>query len=146
MVYFLQPVGGGPIKIGFSDNFPVRLAQLEAHYGCSLVVLATMEGDRSRESEIHQMFAHLRFGRTEQFRPGPDLMEFIGRPLLAGPNPEAVEALPKSITYEIEKDLLRRLRYIAAYRGVHLVDFLVKALSPIVDQEFREIAQELIED
>ncbi len=33
-------------------------------------------------------------GRTEQFRPAPELMEFIGRPLLVGVNPDAVEAMP----------------------------------------------------
>jgi hypothetical protein len=43
-------------------------------------VLATVEGDRATERAIHQHFAHLRFPKTEQFEPGPDLMEFLGEP------------------------------------------------------------------
>jgi hypothetical protein len=93
LIYFAQPVAGGPIKIGCSGNVEARLGQLEAHYGCRLSLLATMPGDRRTEAEIHARFAHLRFGRTEQFRPEADLMAFIGRPLLVGANPDAVEAM-----------------------------------------------------
>jgi hypothetical protein len=39
-----------------------------------------MEGGPKEEQQIHERFSHLRFGRKEQFRPGPDLMEFIGLP------------------------------------------------------------------
>lgn len=93
MVYFLQPVDGGPIKIGFSDDVEFRRVQLEGTYGCPLALLATMNGGRQEEAEIHERFAHLRLGRTEQFRPAADLLTFIGRPLLVCPNPDAVEAM-----------------------------------------------------
>lgn len=92
-IYFAQPLAGGPIKIGCSDDVPRRLRQLEAHYGQPLALLATMSGGRDEEQAIHARFAHLRLGRTEQFRPATDLMTFIGRPLLVGANPEAVEAI-----------------------------------------------------
>jgi hypothetical protein len=94
MIYFMQPVDGGPVKIGCSANVRARQKQLEAHYGRELALLATMEGDREQETEIHARFADLRLGHTEQFRPAPELMAFIGRPLLVGANPEAVEAMP----------------------------------------------------
>lgn len=117
MIYFVQPLDGGPVKIGFTDNLPARLKQLEHHYQTPLAVLATMDGDRARETEIHDQFSHLRFGDSEQFRPAPELMEFIGRPLLVGPNPDAVEAMePRALVpivnlkgNEAERDWLRAL-------------------------------------
>jgi hypothetical protein len=93
VIYFLQSVNGGPIKIGCTTNLPVRVAQLEATYGQPLALLGSREGDRKTEAEIHAKFAHLRFGKTEQFRPAADLMSFIGKPLLVDPNPDAVEAM-----------------------------------------------------
>lgn len=97
MIYFAQPADGGAVKIGFSGDVKARVRYLETYYSRPLILLATMEGDREVETEIKERFAHLRFGRTEQFRPAPELMEFIGRPLLASPNPDAVEVmLPSS--------------------------------------------------
>jgi hypothetical protein len=100
MIYFAQPPEGGPIKIGFSANVEARIRQLEAHYGRSLAVLATMDGGRETEREIHERFAHIqlkgpgsRGNRLEQFKPTADLMAFIGLPMLVGANPNAVEAM-----------------------------------------------------
>jgi Meiotically Up-regulated Gene 113 (MUG113) protein len=100
MIYFAQAVEGGPIKIGYSDNLKVRHHQLEAYYGTSLAILATMPGGPEIEAEIHERFAHLRFDRKtrrgrqpEQFRPAPDLMAFIGQPVMVGMNPDAIEAM-----------------------------------------------------
>jgi hypothetical protein len=93
-VYFMQPTDGGPVKIGFTDDLDARHKQLERHYGKPLTILATIEGGPDEERELHARFSHLRLGRTEQFRPAFDLMSFIGRPLLVGANPDAVEAMP----------------------------------------------------
>lgn len=93
MIYFLQPVDGGPVKIGRTDNLDARRKQLEAHYGCQLALLATMPGDKEEESEIHERFREIRFGRTEQYRPTSELMAFIGKPLLVGANSDSVEAM-----------------------------------------------------
>lgn len=97
MIYFLQPVDGGPVKIGTSENVEARHRQLEAHYGVPLALLATMPGGRAEEAEVHAQFDHLRLGRTEQFRPAPELMAYIGRPLLVGANPAIVEALKPAL-------------------------------------------------
>jgi Meiotically up-regulated gene 113 len=81
LIYFVQSPDGGPVKIGHSGDFPTRVRQLEAHYGQPLAVLATMDGGREEEAELHHRFAHLRLGRTEQFRPASDLVAYIGRPV-----------------------------------------------------------------
>ncbi|MFI5458973.1 MAG: GIY-YIG nuclease family protein [Isosphaerales bacterium] len=93
MIYFAQ-LTSGAIKIGTTKDVEARLSGLANHYGMELALLATMPGDRSVEAEIHERFTHLRIhARKEQFRPGPDLMAFIGRPLLVDPNPDVVEAV-----------------------------------------------------
>lgn len=99
MIYFAQSVDGGPVKIGYSAAVDTRIRHLEAFYGRPLALLTTMEGDRETEREIHKRFAGVRLGRTEQFQPTAELMAFIGRPLLVGVNPQAVELMeqPKTI-------------------------------------------------
>jgi hypothetical protein len=88
VVYFLQATDGtGPVKIGTSVDVPARVKALESHYRRPLAVLATMPGGRDEERAIHERFSHLRFGRTEQFRPEADLLAFIGRPLFVNACP-----------------------------------------------------------
>jgi hypothetical protein len=93
VIYFLQSSSGGPIKIGYSQDVETRIGQLEADFGRPLALLRVMPGGRDEEKAIHGRFAHLRLGQTEQFRPASDLMDFIGRPLLVGANPDTVEVM-----------------------------------------------------
>jgi len=79
-VYFMQPIHGGTIKIGYSDDIQGWRERLQRHYVCKLRILKVMEGGYQEEWEIHQRFAHLRIGFTEQFRPEPELMDFLGHP------------------------------------------------------------------
>jgi hypothetical protein len=96
MIYFLQSVDGGPVKIGNTESayLKKRVYGLELHYGQKFVLLGTMDGDYKREAEIHARFAHLRLGSTEQFQPAPELMEFIGLPVLAHANYASIKAMP----------------------------------------------------
>lgn len=93
MIYFVQPAKGGPIKIGTTEDFKTRFQALQAYYGKRFAILRLMPGGPVEEREIQDRFDHLRIGITEQFRPGPDLMTFIGRPLLAHPNPRPLKAM-----------------------------------------------------
>lgn len=135
-VYFMQPVSGGPVKIGYSENVSRRRERLEAHYGQPLAVLAVIDGDRKEEARIHAQFEHLRYhnrtgrGRKlEQFRPGAELMAFIGKPLLVDPNPDAVEAMPypesglKAVRLELCEETHRQLRIVAAEHGMSMAAF-----------------------
>lgn len=81
MIYFAQTPSGS-IKIGHSATVDTRLRNLASHYGSALRLLATMPGGREEERNIHARFSHHRIGRTEQFRPGRDLLEFIGNPMI----------------------------------------------------------------
>jgi Meiotically up-regulated gene 113 len=152
MIYFIQSTDGGPIKIGYTDDISRRTDQLERHYGCALNILATMKGGPDEEAVIHAQFAHLRLkgpgrcGRPpEQFRPAPELMAFIGRPMLVGANPDAVEAIIpvgydaslKPVRVELSDDVHRMLRKLAADDGVSMAAFARESVERMVREEFK---------
>lgn len=153
MIYFMQPVGGGPVKIGTTENLDLRVRQLEQHYGKPLVILATMPGSYDEERAIHERFAHLRIRGTrrkplEQFRPADDLMEFIGRPLLVDPNPDAVEAMPSVRSYvsaKIDADVMRIARAVAGLQGISVAQYLSDSLRSVVEKDFRRLSSKMAE-
>lgn len=100
VVYFLQ-LRSGAIKIGTSGELKRRINALRRLFGQDAVLLSTIPGGAAVEARIHEQFAHLRFPGTEQFRPSIELMEFIGMPLLATENPDAIQAQPE--THEVRK-------------------------------------------
>ena len=67
----------GAIEICYGADVDARVRQLEEAYDEPVKVLAVREGDEETKLELHQLFAHLRFDRTQQFRPGSELLEFI---------------------------------------------------------------------
>lgn len=93
MIYFMQSESGGPVKIGYSCDVERRRHEHESHYGRTMVVLCTMDGGKAKERAIHRKFKHLRLGRTEQFRPEPELLEFVRCPLHVSANGDVVEAI-----------------------------------------------------
>lgn len=74
IVYLIQGVSGGPIKIGLTTDLDARLKALTYHE--PLRVLATVPGVRADEMALHKRFAHCRV-HGEWFEPTDDLMEFI---------------------------------------------------------------------
>lgn len=79
MIYFAQ-LPNGAVKIGCTTNLNRRKLRLRVELGCEIDILATIEGDKQQERELHDRFFHLRLGTSEQFRPGDDLMDFIHHP------------------------------------------------------------------
>jgi hypothetical protein len=133
MIYFAQ-LPSGAIKIGKANDVEQRAVGLEYQFGGPVAILKTMAGGLKEEREMHGRFRHLRL-RGEQFRPGPDLMGFIGRPLLVGANPDAVEAADgiKPVRLDLSEPLHRELRIEAAKQGVPMAavvrDLVVKFLE-----------------
>jgi hypothetical protein len=143
MIYFVQ-LESMAIKIGTTENVSERLAQLEDLYKSPVSLLGTIPGGRREELELHRRFAHLRFGKTEQFRPAPDLMEFIGKPLLVSQNPNAIERTVSvrdtSASIRINAYVLMRVKIAAAYKGVSITEFVNRAILGAAD---RDIEQEI---
>jgi hypothetical protein len=129
MVYFAQTPTGS-IKIGTTEDIEARLAWLKHHYGAELALLATIPGGRDEEAGIHARFDHHRIGRTEQFRPGADLMEFIGKPLLVSADPDAVEGawpherrLANAVRLDLSDRDHERLDRIARFKGLNMAAY-----------------------
>lgn len=77
-VYFIrQDMPDGLVKIGFTRR-PVekRLAELQKHHACALVVAAVAPGLMSEERHLHDRFSHLRVS-GEWFRAEADLTAYI---------------------------------------------------------------------
>ena len=59
-VYFIQPIGGGPIKIGCAANVERRLAHLQAFSPAPLRILGSLPGGVALERELHVRFSEHR--------------------------------------------------------------------------------------
>lgn len=68
----------GAIKICYGVDCASRIEQLKEKYDEPVELLAVSEGDPEAKRAIHRQFSHLRFDATEQFRPGSDLLAYIG--------------------------------------------------------------------
>lgn len=77
MIYFVQNMDTGRVKIGLSDDPVRRLGALQTANGSELRLLRTMPGDEQVEAELHARFQHLR-QRGEWFAPDDELLEFVG--------------------------------------------------------------------
>ena len=85
MVYFLQDMRRDRIKIGYVDVMTVeaRVHQIRLNHRGLIRLLATIEGKRERERELHQQFqssrllVNTRYG--DWFRMSDDLCCFISR-------------------------------------------------------------------
>jgi hypothetical protein len=140
MVYFMQAVGGGPVKIGYSADVAARVKQLEVKYGQELVILSVIPGGRDKERELHSRFSEIRFGRTEQFKPTAELMDFIGLPLFVSANPDAVELMlshekPVAFQIRVSEEYKAVLEEAAAFDGksvVALIDHAIRWYARLI--------------
>lgn len=71
-VYFIQPVDGGLIKIGWALDPDLRLTQLQCGSPLKLRICRTHPGTRLDEMALHRVFAELR-EHGEWFRAHPSL-------------------------------------------------------------------------
>lgn len=76
-VYFIQAMGGGPIKIGSAADVTGRLQMLQTGSPVRLQVLAVIPGaDECGEFALHAQFAESRL-HGEWFQPTPELLDVI---------------------------------------------------------------------
>ncbi len=76
-IYFIQPVGGGPVKIGSAKSVRERFWNIQTCSPVILRVLATIPDKNFRyERELHDRFAASRL-HGEWFHPTPELLDFV---------------------------------------------------------------------
>ena len=86
MIYFIQAVSGGPIKIGYAKNIWSRLGGLQTSHPEKLTVLGYIEGDLETERSLHDRFAESRLS-GEWFTDTCRIRAFIAE-RCAAPTPE----------------------------------------------------------
>lgn len=107
MIYFMQDGDKGPIKIGFTNNHPIkRLQAIKPKCTNGLCFLKIVEGDQQREKELHKLFWRLRI-KGEWFKPHEALLSFIN-------NQEATELpeLPHTTNIIINRELWTQFRIV----------------------------------
>lgn len=73
MIYFIQSVDGGLIKIGHADNVIQRFKDIQTHSPIKLRILKVIEGGRTLEKELHKRFVEL-ISHGEWFLPDNALL------------------------------------------------------------------------
>lgn len=78
MIYFVQAVGVGNIKIGWTEGTDAaqRMRDMQVGSPVPLSLLRTIPGDRTLEQELHRRFAFAHV-HGEWFRAVPELLAFI---------------------------------------------------------------------
>jgi hypothetical protein len=105
MIYFIAAEGSNQIKIGFTDKDPLdRLATLQTGNPHKLTLVATVEGDKQTEKELHQRFASDRTN-GEWFNITPRLLIYVAH-LHAETRLLAMESRIAKLEYEMTR--LRR--------------------------------------
>jgi hypothetical protein len=77
LVYFIQAIDGGPIKIGTAKDPSARLLSLQTGSHHTLVIRKVIPGGAGREAELHSRFRDQRV-RGEWFTPSRTLCRLSG--------------------------------------------------------------------
>lgn len=77
MIYFIQPVIGGRVKIGRTQtDLGRRLQQIQAYNHEPLQIIRTLEGDTAQETWLHDRYGHLR-RHHEWFDFDPEMLTVV---------------------------------------------------------------------
>ena len=79
MIYFIQSVNGGPVKIGYAANIQERFECIQAMSPVILRIVSVMNGDRGSEGHLHRYFGKIRL-HGEWFSPTEELLRFVKKP------------------------------------------------------------------
>lgn len=91
MIYFIRPIGQpGPIKIGWSGKPANRLATIMPWSPMPLEIVATCEGERSLELNLHRCFAD-QHSHGEWFHAHPRLTSAVEAIAAGAPAASAVD-------------------------------------------------------
>ncbi len=76
MIYFVQDMETKLVKIGWSWNPKERRAHLASSLRADIIMLATEEGERAREMELHQQFSDAKH-HGEWFHPVESIRTYV---------------------------------------------------------------------
>ena len=104
-VYFLQLEGGGPIKVGYSQNPKMRMANLKHSCPYPLHFIGLGNGKRSDEKRFHDAL-HNHCIHGEWYRPDSPVLQMINDALKNG-----ALRFPKTTIKGLDKNIRRHKPY-----------------------------------
>lgn len=130
MIYFVKSPDG-LVKIGTTGCLPSRLKQLAYKHGVEIEVLGVMDGSYPEERALHKRFADLLAKGKEWFRPGDELLAFIGE---HGKPWDKDAAIPERVPFSIvmNRQTLAKFKTLAALDGL----FMWQKFERMVSQKF----------
>jgi hypothetical protein len=136
VVYFVQAVDGGPIKIGTSIRLTERLRSLARDAGKELCVLAVVDGSYGEERSLHRRFAHLNVV-NELFEPGADLLGFI---VEAGREWDGTDDVPpkNDVSVKMDAKVVEECRIASAFKGMSLAEYLSETMRVAAKKDIDE--------
>src|SRR6185437_11683727 len=134
MVYFVQSVKGGPIKIRFTVRLNGRLSGLKVEYKTEFRVLGVIDGGRDRETALHRMFSGIRSHKIDWFHPKPELLEWIKD---HGQEWDGLDEKPTKMI-PIDESVFARLRIVAAFKGIKVGKYVSEVMGRVVEEEISQ--------
>ena len=141
MIYFIQAVDGGPIKIGTTVRLTERLRALSREFGKELRVLAVTDGSYDQEKALHQRFAHLNVV-NELFEPGDDLLGFI---VQRGRQWDGKDEATAREPVRIDADVLDDIRAVTGFNKLPISQYISDILRPIVRKDLERYARRVLD-
>lgn len=108
-VYFLQPVAGGPIKIGTAQNVENRFGYIQGSHWQKLCILGRFWGNTGLEIALHRRF-RARALQHEWFEDHAELQAAIRYLLANAPQPPAVTLMGRRRDDDLPGYLRRKAR------------------------------------
>lgn len=135
MIYFVQAIEGGTIKIGTTIRLSEQLKQLGANHG-PLKILAVMDGGIVEERALHEKFISSWLD-GEWFNPDQELLDFIaseGKPW------DGTDEVPGTLSVKLRTEVVKSARVIIAIKGnTTLTDLISDILEPILAKMEEEV-------
>lgn len=139
MVYFVQRVSGGLIKIGTTTLLSLRVKTLAAECREKVRVLGLMRGNHQEENALHRQFKHLR-EKGEWFRPADDLMDFILKHAESYDDPRYHLA---RISIDIPERVRRAILCQAAAKAISVSDLLVDVICQFAEDNLSNLLKSI---
>lgn len=117
MIYFIQGEKGGPIKIGYTENWiKSRLASLQVGSPQKLEIICLVQGNKAMEKRIHNTFVSSRL-QGEWFSPDMKVLDYIeylhSNGLNIEYNGEKMVGNKIQVTISLEKEIVDAIQRLA---------------------------------
>ena len=106
MIYFIQQVKTGTIKIGYSDNINKRMQSLQSASPKKLILLGYIDGSKKLERLIHRFF-HENQMEGEWFEPAPKVLNYIFSLIIGSDAPPSNCSDLDKLLFELEGSFIK---------------------------------------